>query len=356
MIRIVIDGVSYSGWTSVSFQRSLAALSGSFEITLADEQTGKDWRFAAQKRCDIYIDLVKIMTGYVDSVSFAVTADSHSVALRGRDITSDLIDSSVVADKKGTPFAGTLKGADALSIIKTLVKPFDVKVKRVGEAGEKFARFATLKGETVFEALDRVAKQRGFILITDEEGTLFVTQSGVEKSVDSLKYGENILEAHGSYEYANRFRHYRVETDPVSDGSQNLWGSSVSAKWEDKEITRQARLLHVSAEADSTQSSCKKRASFEALYRAAASQVFTVVVGGWKQSDGSLWKANRTVFLDVPPLYLKDELLITAVTYDLSPEEGSKTSLTLMRKDAFNNARALEALAIKDSKGTKVNW
>lgn len=358
MIEILVDGVSYSGWQSVSFQRSLMALSGAFQIALSDDQTGKNWKLVTQKSCVISIDGVKVMTGFIDAVSFEVSTDTHSVSLRGRDKTADLVDSAVVADKRGTSFTGTMKNSSIHSIAKTLVAPFDINVKMVGDAGEKFKRFAIQRGETVFEALDRAAKQRGFIFVTDEGGNLLITSSGGKKAFDTLKYGVNVQAASGSYDFTNRFRHYRVETQAASEGKVALWGgsSNVNSAYEDKEVLRTGRTAIISAEADSTSKSCKQRASFEALYRAASSQSFDITVVGWLQSNGDLWKNNQTVNVDIPPLYLKDELLITGVVYELSPEEGSKTTLTLMRKDAFNNARALEALAIKDTKGAPTLW
>jgi prophage tail gpP-like protein len=342
MIRVIIDGISYTGWTSAVVQRSLNALSGSFEISLVDTQSGKDWRFATQKKCDIYIDLYKIMTGYIDSVSISVSPDAHEVVIRGRDITSDLIDSACVLDKKGNLFTQALRNKNIFEIAKKLCGPFTIVPRISTDTGKKFSAFAIIPGETVFEALDRAAKQRGVILTTDEDGSLLITKTGSSQTNDSLKYGVNVLDASGSYDFTNRFHFYRTD---VGAGSQ-LWGKVISSKYEDREVARTARTMVVSSTSDD-----KKRAAMEALYRAAASQSFDVTTAGWVQTNNIPWECNQLVAVDIPPLYLRDTLLITGVAFNLSADEGSKTILTLERKDSFDGARAIAADSLKSQKG-----
>lgn len=346
MFRVIIDGISYTGWTDVAVQRSMNALSGSFEITMADFQSGKDWKFATQKKCEIYIDLYKIMTGYIDSVAISIATETHTVTISGRDITADLIDSACVSDKKGTLFSQALTNKDITSVAKKLCEPFNLTVKTKAAVGKKFSSFSPLPGETVFEALDRAAKQRGVVLFTDENGSLLITVSGDTVSADSLKYGVNILDASGSYDFTNRFHWYRTDTGPASEGTPALWGKRASPKYEDKEVARAARTLVISSQSDD-----KKRSAMEALYRAAASQSFDVTVVGWVQTNNEPWVCNRLVSVDIPPLYLNSTLLITGVSYTLSAEEGSKTSLTLERKDAFDGARAIASESLKTQQG-----
>lgn len=355
-VGITIDGTTFTGWKTVSIRKELSALTGAFAISLADEQTGQDWRFAAQKECILRIGPDKLMTGVIDSVDFLVEPETHTVTLQGREKTADLVDCAAVADTKASPFTGLLRKTDVLGIAKTLLGPFGLEVRALTSVGERFNRFAIQRGETVFEALDRAAKQRGIILLTSVDGVLLLTVSGETKAADTLRYGTNIKTAKGTYDYANRFSHYRVETQVAGDGKTSSWNGAVNVVgvFEDKDV--RFRPIIISAEADSTRDSCKKRASFEALYRAAASQQFETMVPGWRQSNGSLWLLNQLVSVDIPPLYLKEELLVSGISYEFDLDEGSRTTLTLMRRDAFNNARALEAQAIKDPKGTKRNW
>lgn len=354
-ISIQIDGKTYYGWTDVVVQRSLMNLSGAFKIALADTGEGQNWSFATQKSCILRIGNDKLITGVIDSVEFSVDAESHTVILSGRDRTADLIDCSVVADNTAKPHPGTILNSDIYSIALELIKPFSGQAVLTGSGvsvGERFARFAIQRGETVFEALDRAAKQRGLILTTDEDGKLVLTLSGDTRATDNLKYGKNVKVASGRYDYSNRFSHYRIEAQSSGDGSTSKWNKSVNVFGTKMDASVQRfRPIIMNAEAESTLNSCKKRATLEALYRAANSITFQVVVVGWRQADKSLWKLNQLVSVDIPALFLKEELLIANISYTRSNEDGSLTEFTLMRKDAFNQARALEAQAIKDQAG-----
>lgn len=358
-VQITIDGLSYTGWETVSIQRGLTSLSGSFDIGMADEQTGKDWRLAAQKACEIKIGKDKVLTGFIDAVEFSVDDTSHEVSLRGRDITADIVDCAVVADKKANPFAGTIKQSDVGVIAKNLTAPFGLAVKVLTAVGEKFARFTIQRGETVFEAVDRACKQRGVIAVTNPEGNLQITVSGESRAEDVLRYGVNVKKARAAYDYTDRFSHYRVDTQGDNAGGAvgATWKgtTNVTGTYTDRDVAR-FRPTVLQAEAEATKAACKTRAATEALYRAASSQTFEVAVAGWRQSGGNLWRVNQTVNVDIPPLYVKDELLIAGLRYELSKDDGSQTVLTLLRKDAFNTARALEALAIKETGGSKLGW
>jgi prophage tail gpP-like protein len=135
-------------------------------------------------------------------------------------------------------------------------------------------------------------------------------------------------------------------------------GGFVSATFKDKEVAAaRFRPTLISVDADSTAATCKQRVAAEALYRAANSQTFEVEVVGWRQSDGkTLWAVNQVVAVDIPPLYLKADLLVVQVNFQQTRDEGTITNLTLMRKDAFDAARALEAQQIKDPLGAHSIW
>lgn len=359
-IEIIIDEVSYTGWESVSMSRAITSLCGSFEVTLADEDDGKDWRLVAKKNCVIKLGGEKLLTGFIDSVEFSVEESSHQVTLKGRDLTADLVDCAVIADKKGNPFFGTIKNSDLREIIQKLTTPYGTLVNFLQEPGDKFTRFAIQRGETAFEALDRACKLRGVIAITNPDGNLIVTSSGQGRSSDILRWKVNVLSAKGTYDYTNRFTHYRVEAQaagtegtPVGDtwrGTTNIFGAHT-----DIDAPRYRPTI-IGADAEATKVSCKKRAAAEALYRAANSQTFEVSVAGWHQNDGTVWRENRLVNVDIPPLYVKEELLIVGIDYRLDGQEGAKTAFKLYRKDAFDANLAIDALQVKDPPGTRLGW
>lgn len=366
-VTLKVSGNAYEGWEKVTIQRSLMALCGAFEVSLADLKTGRDWRFATQEDCTLSIGSDRVLTGFIDRVSLDLGAESHAVTIAGRDLTADLVDCAAVADAKGTPFPGTLKKTDLHGLAKTLLKPFGMSPASDHSAGlaEPFRQFAFQRGETVFEALDRACKLRGVIVTTDPWGRLHLTATAATRAAGALRYGVNVTGARVGYDYTNRFRHYRVETQVAGEGKVKgeggstvpVWGAAVNVwgTFEDKAVIR-FRPTILSADADATRAAAKKRAASEALYRAAASHAFEVDVAGWRQADGTLWTVNQVVAVDIPPLYLKEDLLVVEVRYQQSRDEGTTTALKLMRQDAFDTARAMEAQAIHDPRGVQTRW
>lgn len=96
----------------------------------------------------------------------------------------------------------------------------------------------------------------------------------------------------------------------------------------------------------------KQRAEWERQRNNAEGQRSTATVQGWTKPDGSLWLPNQIVRLNAPQLGLDGaERLIVECAYTLD-ENGTKTVLTLVHRDAFDEPP--EPLNLdKDGKKTK---
>jgi prophage tail gpP-like protein len=56
---------------------------------------------------------------------------------------------------------------------------------------------------------------------------------------------------------------------------------------------------------------------------------------GWRQDSGELWDINALAAVDFPYLRIKQDLLITKVTYSLTMSGGTVTKLELKDPKAF---------------------
>ncbi|HEA3248429.1 phage tail protein [Pasteurella multocida] len=111
--------------------------------------------------------------------------------------------------------------------------------------------------------------------------------------------------------------------------------SGLKVEVKDSEITRYRPMLIISDD-NMTGSTGYQRANWEMQRNNAEGKRSTVTVQGWQKPDGSLWLPNELVTLDAPQLGInKEERLIVDCRYSLD-DSGTKTQLTLMHREAFN--------------------
>lgn len=349
-VSISVNGQKYSGWTKVSIKKSLDTLSGFFDLIVVDMASPKlneNWPLKTQDNCVIRIGDDVIITGFIDSVKPTINSQNHTIQIRGREKTADLIDCSMTQSSK------SFSKINFLNLAKTLADPFGITVKNATTINltDTF-KFTVNSSETVFEILDKKAKELGVLLITNSKGELVIANSGSLTATDSLILGENVLSCSAVYDFTNRFSDYKIQSQASSGGGD--WGSSSGGKLSiagastDDEVTRFRPIL-IQGGGQLTNTKAKKRAQWEALIRAAKSQRVDTVVQGFRQSDDSLWKINELVSTLIPPLYINPatQLLISDVEYMLD-ENGSKVKMGLKRKDAYT---ANPVTKVKKQKG-----
>jgi len=330
-IELLVNDKVYSGWLEASVTRSLDAIAGSFSLSATDRWAvdSKRWEIFPGDKCQLRIDSVAIVTGWVDRASPSYDADSHSISISGRDATGDLVDCSAVVK------SNELRGLKLEQIVSELTNPFGLSVKSEVDTGEPFARFGIQPSETVFEAINRAAQQRFMVVTTDGEGSIIIANIGEKRATDSLIEGKNIKSAQAEYDFTRRFSEYKViaQTHAVNDGWEDAV-TSVTMTATDENVKRYRPKI-IAGETSATLGSAQNRAELEAAQRAGKSTRVSVVVQGWKQSDGKLWEMNSMVPVLSPYLSQDGELLIARVQFGISDSSGMTTELGLSRPDAY---------------------
>jgi prophage tail gpP-like protein len=332
-ISIQIDGLDYSGWTSVRLRRSMETLCGQFTMTTVDRWSlsNQDWVIYPGKFCRINIGNETLLEGYVDQVNPTISANNHTISVIGRDATADLVDCSAPDDP------GTWNNVTLLQLATAMADPYGINVRSEVGLGSKFTKFSVQAGESVFDSLQRAAQKRHVLLLTGRVGNLIITNTGSEVAFDRLVMGENVLTASGGFDYTNRFSEYVVKGQSRSVGSG--WTSSsvkVSGEAEDEEVTRYRQKI-IKATGISSTKDAQNQAAWEANVRAGKSFKATVDVVGFRQTNGDLWEINRIVNVDIPELLLHGSMLLSAIEYRQS-ESGSTCALELTRPDAYIDA------------------
>ncbi len=339
-VKLAVNGFLYGGWKTATVTRSMEAIAGTFSLGVSERWANQNqsWPIVEEDNCAVKLGDETVLTGWVDSREPSYDASNHAIEVAGRDRTGELVDCSAYLDLNAAKPTWEFANVDLLKFAQKICKPFGVSVSV--QSGLKLppppAKLSIDPGDTAFNVLEHACRLFGVLLVADGLGGVVITRSGTERCATALIEGQNILSARAKFDRAARFHRYIVLGQRRATDED--WGepaANVSAEVADIEVSRTERVLVIRAEGNVTKALAQKRAEWEAITRAARSDVVTVTVQGWEQSDGSLWPINKLVSMKSPQVRIDGEMLFTAVTYSLSVDGGTTTQMTLKRPNAY---------------------
>ena len=339
-----VDGAAYQGWTHVRVQLGLDRLAGTFELGITDRFPGDHdkYKFKLGSRCTVGLAGQTVITGYVEAFNPSYDAQSHSITVRGRDVTGDLVDCCHL----GPPVQW--QGQNLAQIATAVCQPFGITVASEVEGGAAFANAKYDEGDTVHSFLVKLAKQQGLLLVSYGDGRLVITRAQARGSGGALVLGSNIRAASGQFSNQGRHSRYIVKGQGTSqswqgldqEAAQEFQAAYTSPMGEaiDKVIERH-RPLVILAEAKGDAASFGQRARWEATVRAGKARRCSYTVAGWgPEAGGDLWRINTLVPVQDALTGLHGNYLIEQVTYSLDPDRGSTTTLGVIHPDAYAQA------------------
>jgi len=344
-VALSVNGKVFEGWEQVSVVKGIEACAGGFSLQVSDVNP---WPIKNGAKCALSLDGEQVISGWVDRVEIDMSDDTHVVSVAGRDAAGDLVDCGV--DHK----TGEYLNQDLLQITKSICAPFGVAVKVDGATiGAKFPKYSIQPGETAWQAIERACRSRGVLVVSDNVGGIVLTKPKNARAGAALVYGQNVKAFKAKFDDSDRFKTYIVRGQTA--GTDNLFGdaaASVSASAGDSGVERYRPMI-ILAEGNMVTSQAKDRARYEATVRAARAGRITVTVVGWRRSEaGKLWAFNELVDVDIPPLKMKGDMLISGVRFSLD-ESGTITELDLVRPDGFT----IEPIVFKnDSVKSDTAW
>lgn len=338
-VELLVNGKKYRGWTEIQVTKAMDAIAGAFTISLTERWVGdgvtpsqiQAWPILNGDRCQVTIDGETIIDGYIDQFRPSFSPTDHTIEVQGRDKTSDLIDCTAFHQPD------QWKNLDLLQIAKILCEPFGVSVRADVDVGTKFESIKLQQGETVFAALDRLARFKKIILSPDTAGGVLLTRAGRNRSSSRLQQGVNIKSASGILDTSQRYSLYIVKGQNTSAKTDDAeLEAHAEARATDSDIPRY-RPLVLMAETGATNGSAMDRAVWEANVRLGRSATASVVVRGWRQGlTGPLWVPNLLIPITASLLRLDGDMLIRQVTYRRTQSGGTEAELSLVSPQAFS--------------------
>lgn len=330
-VELRVNGKSFSGWKSVDIERGIEQIAGSFEVSVSEFAPNGD---AASNLHDgskvsVRVNGEDVITGFIDEMEIAHSATQHSLTLRGRDATADLVDCSAMHP------SNEWVNIRMLDVVKDLVKDYKIPVKVTTNLGEPFEKWSIEKGESIFENIDKLARFRNVMLMSDGLGGLLLTQPGTETIDTALILGKNILSGRLTRSMQQRFSNYYVYGQRQRNDNYDMDASSQPyGKATDTVVPRHRDFVCCYEDANASIKSLTDRATWQSRVNAARAQVAKITVQGWTHAKG-LWQPNKQVIVTDSLLRLENSTMLISNVHFTLDNQGSRTELTLAPRNAF---------------------
>lgn len=341
--RLLVDGKSYEGWQNVRIDRSLDQFAHSFDFTYSDRwaENNEQRTLLLGEPCAIEVDGTRVLTGFIDQTRYSVSSGSVTGTAQGRSATGDLADCAVVHK------TGQWINRTASQIIREIVLPFGLPVvfdPAIVDTS-KIPRFDLDFGETVFEAIDRLARLRAMLPISTSDGGLkFIRISRTA----GLRTVQLDLREAIRREYAagiqDRYSLYRIASQTARSDPEESPRRSALERFEvsDPNVKRY-RPLVVHSETGAKTVELKSHVQWIMNQRAAQGERVIYELVGTAAPDRKLWEPGMLVGVDDRVLGLNDVFAVASVSMRADNQNVS-TELQLVRIDAY----AVEPISEKE--------
>lgn len=354
MITLEVNGNRYEGWTDISVFRSIETISGSFSFS-ATSSVSNVFPIKAGAPCSVYVGNTQVIKGYVDTVDVSYDAEQHSISIRGRDITADLVDSTIAEVKEFTGFSLT-------SIIQKVLSDNNLSdIKVINETGTTLAPFEDYSpssspvSQSIFDFIESYARKRQVLLTTDGTGNITISRSSTTIAPVVLENRvngsfNNIKSATASYNFTDRYNKYTLFSGQSSagfaTGADIEYENVASQKGTSIDSSiRPSRTTQIISNTSDSNQNLAQLATWTKNLAKARSIEYTCTVYNYFQDDAETtpWTPNLLVQVNDDFADISATMLIKSVEYNLSVDGGSTTTLTLVDKDVYTLQSSVDA-------------
>lgn len=343
-VRLIIDNVPCFNFKSIQISRSIENFCGtfSFTATAADQQAFPIRRGAYAV---VTINGEPVVTGWVETISPSISATDHMVNIGGRDVTCDLVDSTLAADSVELTTPVTL-----VSIIQQVLDALGLELEIVNNVPslEPYGAddlVACEAGQGAFDFIEQHARKKQVLITTDGRGRIVIARAETTQAAFRLtnmigNSSNNVLDSSAVYDDSQRFNRYIVQSQGNMVGA-NSFGESdfddivnVTSQAAIDNQVRRGRVLHLVAENSALSGTAFDRATWEASVRKARSMTYSANVDGITDYDDMPHAFNRLIMVEDFACDISARMLIKSVAFSIS-DGGADTSFELATEGSY---------------------
>jgi prophage tail gpP-like protein len=339
---LTIDGVDWTGWTTVQLTRSMDTIPANFHIALTEKYPNKpDISVRPGSACTIKLGGDLVLTGYVDRYDVGINARDHTVLIAGRSKSGDLVDcAAFVGSHDNEHYA--LRGSP-ISIIRQLAQAYGIQVQTSGvdDTDPQVPQgYQVNLGETAWEIIDRLAKAAQVVVYDAPDGSIILARAGDEAMASGFIQGVNVESAGVTFTMDQRFSHYfgfQMSTLTLTKETADEGGTQKpDVQVRDEGVPRFRKRIVINDLVDAQGSMLQRLVEWEKNRRNGRSYAVTVTCDSWRDSAGNLWAPNHRASTNIPAVKIQNvEWTIGQVTY-VKDERGRHAIVTMMPRDAFS--------------------
>jgi prophage tail gpP-like protein len=372
---LTVGGHVFNRWSSARITRDLRDIAGGFEVQYLD--TGRAAAalnpnldplppfqiIKGNMPCTVALDGIVRLTGAIDVVDVQRKAGSLVAKFTGRDATRNLID--CCASPPGTQPNGVTewRNLDMLEIAKRICAPFGISVRADVDIGAAFPIFAINPDEKAMISLQKAARQRALLVVSDGIGGVILTRGGVTRAPAPLRCPGNVQDSSYTSDWTGRFSDYYVEgqtsrdlqrmnldalmtqdTDPTTAPAPDA-GTDAT----DDETTSTVMIGHAIdtqvtgyrptttlVYTQSGSSSVQDQAAWALRVARGMGESLNYTVLDWRAGDGNdPWLTNQVVRVTDPYADIDGDMLISGTEQNISAA-GVMTTLKIAGRTAFD--------------------
>jgi prophage tail gpP-like protein len=369
-VTLTVAGNVWRRWTEVTITRDLREIAGSFDLRLYDEsraalaETDVPVRgqvppppLAPGQACRLAIDGETVLVGWIEDVDVTETGTAAGLRVAGRDRTGDLVDCAACPTGPAE-----FRGLTLTQIARQICAPFGIPVQAQVDVGEAFARLALNPHETALSTIEKAARQRAVLVVSDGVGGLLLTRGGINRAPWHLWRGDNIAETRVRSSWRGRFsdvwvkgqselgaggRHRQAAAVPMAAAPSGelivrsttpaaaAAGVLMTGYARDPEITRWRPHVRLTR-SQSGMSSTQEQAEWVVrVLRGEGDQLHYTVLDWRAGPDQALWRPNEVVDVYDPFGGITKDMLVAGITYRLG-REGLRTVLRVVGVTAYD--------------------
>jgi len=335
-VRLVLDGITWSGWEDVRIQRGVEICPGNFDVRLT-ERTGSDDTVVVipGANVQVFIGNTEVIRGFIDVYGIEGSPESHEIHIAGRSRCCDLVDTHAVVPE------GQLGNVDILTLAEQLCALYGISVFGQDlpiEALGILQYFNVTLGQTPFEIIEMCARYFGVLVYDDTDGNLLLAAVGTRQHASGFSEGVNVQDAAVTYRMDERMSVYLpvlFSVQQFNDFSNANAGNTYPPVY-DRGVSRFRPYYVVSEQFVGDVALAQRRALWEMQRRRGRSQAVTFFCDSWHDSSGRLWTPNYLAPVNLPTWKIRNAMwVITEVNFLKGGERGTGAEITMMPPEAL---------------------
>ena len=372
-VTLRVAGYVFRRFAEITIERDLQNIAGRFHVTCLDQQRlaqalpvqlGEPptipLKLLAGQACELSIDGETVLLGWIDKVGGRWGGSEIRFRFEGRDKTGDLVDCAALPNGPSE-----FRSADLLKVAQTVCQPFGITVRADVDIGAPFDRLALYPHETALSLLEKAARQRAVLLVSDGVGGLMLTRGGSTRGPAPLRVGELIQDVNWNHDWDHRFSDYFVKGQtgrgrtehcaldstavpagttpapaPAAATAKERTAVAMTGHAIDPEIKRWRPTVKM-VRTQSGMSTVQEQAEWALRVARGQADRLEYDVLDWRAPSGVLWRPNQVVPVWDPYAGIDKDMLIAGVTYRFS-DRGARTSLRMVGVTAYDRINESE--------------